>query len=92
MERTGKDKEPSYVHNFQNQTEENSVVQVLDYGYIYSIQNVDIFIGIQFFWCHSFTMFKQSKSYVSWLNRKMEHQDGGSPIFKIIKTGQVISV
>ena len=49
MERTGKHKEPSYVHNFQNQTEENSVVQVLDYGYIYSIQNVDIFIGIQFF-------------------------------------------
>ena len=32
---------------------------------INSIQNADIFSGIQFFWCHSFTAFKQSKSNVS---------------------------
>ena len=31
MKRTSKDKEPSYVHNFKNQTKQNSVVQVLDY-------------------------------------------------------------
>ena len=31
MKRTSEDKEPSYVHNFKNQTKQNSVVQVLDY-------------------------------------------------------------
>ena len=31
MKRTSGDKEPSYVHNFKNQTKQNSVVQVLDY-------------------------------------------------------------
>ena len=31
MKRTREDKEPSYVHNFKNQTKQNSVVQVLDY-------------------------------------------------------------
>ena len=31
MKRTSEDKEPSYVHNFKNQTKQNFVVQVLDY-------------------------------------------------------------
>ena len=31
MKRTSEDKELSYVHNFKNQTRQNSVVQVLDY-------------------------------------------------------------
>ena len=31
MKRTSEDKEPSYVHNFKNQTKQNSVVLVLDY-------------------------------------------------------------
>ena len=43
------DKEPSYVHNFKNQTKQNSVVQVLDYvtclydnrWWVASITNVD---------------------------------------------------
>ena len=38
--------------------------------FIYSFQNADISRNICFFWCHSFTMFKQTKSSVSWLNRK----------------------
>ena len=50
--------------------------------FIYSVQNPDIFSGIHFFWCHSFTMFKQSKSNISWLNRKIQHGDGESPIPK----------
>ena len=29
MKRTSEDKEPSYVHNFKNQTKQNCVVQVL---------------------------------------------------------------
>ena len=49
MKRTSEDKEPSYVHNFKNQTKQNSVVQVLDYlSYLYDnkwwvaiITNVD---------------------------------------------------
>ena len=31
MKRTSEDKEPSYVHNFKNQTKQNYVVQALDY-------------------------------------------------------------
>ena len=31
MKRTIQDKEPSYVHNFKNETKQNFVVQVLDY-------------------------------------------------------------
>ena len=31
MKRTSEDKEPSYVHNFKNQTKQNSAVQVLDH-------------------------------------------------------------
>ena len=31
MKRTSVDKEPFYVHNFKNQTKQNSVIQVLDY-------------------------------------------------------------
>ena len=31
MKRTSEDKKPSYVHNFKNQTKQNSVIQVLDY-------------------------------------------------------------
>ena len=31
MKRTSEDKEPPYVHNFKNQTKQNSVFQVLDY-------------------------------------------------------------
>ena len=30
----------------------------------------------------SFTMFKESKSNVIWLHRKIQHQDGESPIPK----------
>ena len=49
MKRTSEDKELSYVHNFTNQTKQNSVVQVLDYlSYLYDnkwwvviITNVD---------------------------------------------------
>ena len=39
--------------------------------FIYSVRNADIISGIHFFWCHSFTMFKQSnKSNVRWLIEK----------------------
>ena len=31
MKRTSENEEPSYVHNFRNQTKQNSVAQVLDY-------------------------------------------------------------
>ena len=31
MKRTSEDIEPSYVHNFRNQTKQNSIAQVLDY-------------------------------------------------------------
>ena len=49
MKRTSEDKEPSYVHNFKDQTKQNPVVQVLDYvSYLYDnkwwvgiITNVD---------------------------------------------------
>ena len=38
---------------------------------IYSVQNAGIFNSIHFFWCHSFTVFKQIiSSNVSWLDRK----------------------
>ena len=50
--------------------------------FIYSNQNADIFSGIHFFWYHSFTAFKQSKSNVSWLNRKIQYWDGEDPIPK----------
>ena len=50
--------------------------------FICSVLNADIFNGIHFFWRHSFTTFKQSRSNVSWLNRKIHHQDGESPITK----------
>ena len=50
--------------------------------FIYSIWNADFFSCIQFLWCHSFTMFKESKSNVIWLHRKIQHQDGESPIPK----------
>ena len=46
--------------------------------FIYSVQNGDIFSAIHFF-CYSFTEFKQSKSNISWLNKKIQHQDGESP-------------
>ena len=57
--------------------------------FIYFIQNADIFSGIRFFWGHSFTMFKQSKSNVSWLNRKNQHQGGKSPVPKQQKLGKL---
>ena len=47
--------------------------------FIYSTRNADIFSGIHSLWCHSFTMFKQSKSNISWLNRKIQHWDGEVP-------------
>ena len=31
MKRTSEDKEPPYIHNFKNQTKQNSVVHILDY-------------------------------------------------------------
>ena len=36
MKGISEDKKPPYVHNFKNQTKQNSVVQVLDYvSYLY---------------------------------------------------------
>ena len=49
--------------------------------FIYSVQIADMFSGIHFFSC-SFTVLKQSKSNVSWLNGKIQHRDGESPIPK----------
>ena len=42
--------------------------------FVYSVRKADIFSGIHFFWCYSFTAFKQSKSNISWLNRKIQHK------------------
>ena len=50
--------------------------------FIYSTQNADIFSGINFFWCHSFTTFEQSKSNVSWLNKEVQRGDGESLVPK----------
>ena len=52
MKRTSKDKEPSYVHNFKNQTKQNSVVQVLDYvrlcDYVTNADKEDIYVQVKF--------------------------------------------
>ena len=37
----------------------------------------------------SFTACKQSKSNVSWLNRKIQHRDGESPISKQYRLGKL---
>ena len=50
--------------------------------FIHSLQSCDILNGIHVCRCHCFTTFKQSKSSVSWLNRKILHQDGKSSIAK----------
>ena len=57
--------------------------------FIYSVQNADIFSGIHFFWCHSVALFKQSKSNISWLNRKIQHRDGESSVAKQQKLGKL---
>ena len=59
--------------------------------FILSEMPFDIFSGIYFFWCQSFTTFKESMSNASWLNIKIQHRWWNS-CSKIMKTGQVISV
>ena len=49
---------------------------------MYFVQNADIFSDIHFFWCNSFITFKQSKSNVIWLNRKIQHRDSESLALK----------
>ena len=40
MKRPNEDKDPSYVHNFKNQTKKNSVVEVIDYvSCLYDLYN-----------------------------------------------------
>ena len=46
---------------FLNTCYTSSILLCMDM-FIYSIWNADIFSGVHFFWCHSFTLFKQSKS------------------------------
>ena len=44
LKKTSKDKEPSYVHNFKNQTKQNSVVQTL--GYVSFLHDKKWWVGI----------------------------------------------
>ena len=44
MKRTSEDKEPSYVHNFKNQTKQSYVVQVL--GYVSCLYDNRWWVGI----------------------------------------------